>query len=419
MTTPNDRDCLRTLAAEYAEIANGADMKARRERWRRSNRLLERTVPFQIEDNGTFLADLMPPPVCEGEIERALELQLRKAVYNFRLIDDDRVFPPCCAINWQIVRPELCPELTFTYVADASGRKLGHETNTPLANLAADFHKLVRRPFTVDRDATHRQAEIATAAFGDLLPVRIVTQWTLWSGCSLTSKAVRLMGMDNFYMAMLDQPEQVHRFFDFATNESLDFQRWLETERLATPNNGEFSVGSGSCGFTDELPAREIRDGARLMLADCWGFQEAQESVGLSPEMYAAFIHPYQRRTSDGFGLLYYGCCEPVHQQWPVIRQFRNLRKITVSPWCDQASIAGSAGRSVVLSRKPHTMKLCGEVFDAAAFEADIRETLEIARDNFIELIFRDNCRIAGGMKPRIDEACRIIHRLIGRMAGE
>ncbi|OGV68443.1 MAG: hypothetical protein A3K19_10170 [Lentisphaerae bacterium RIFOXYB12_FULL_65_16] len=415
MTTPADRERLRQVAGEYAGIVNSEVMAKRREIWRRSNRLEARTVPFQIEDNGTFFADLTPKPRCEGAFERELEHGMLQAITNHRLIDDDRVFTPYCGISWLIGRPSLCPELRITRAPDATGRQLGYETNTPLADLPNSLHKLQRGPFTVDRDGTHRRAEIATAAFGDLLPVRIITPHTLSAGTGLVHKAVTFMGMSNFYVAMVDQPEAVHRFFDFVARENVEFLDWLEAENLILPNSGEFSVGSGSCGYTDELPRRPLKNGDKLLPSDCWGFQEAQESVGISPDMYAEFIHPYQRRTGDRYGLLYYGCCEPVHEQWPVLRNFKNLRKVTVSPWCDQESIAAAVGRGVVLSRKPHPMKLCGEAFSAAEFEAHIRETLDIARDNFVELIFRDTCTLCGAMKDRVADACRIVRGLIGR----
>ncbi|MDD2711174.1 MAG: hypothetical protein PHV34_24620, partial [Verrucomicrobiae bacterium] len=113
MISSTDRQRLRSLAAEYAEIANSPSMNARREIWRRSNRLEERTVLFQIEDNGTFFADLLPKPQCEGEFERELEHELLRAITNYRLIGDDRVFPPYYCINWIIERPGICPELRF------------------------------------------------------------------------------------------------------------------------------------------------------------------------------------------------------------------------------------------------------------------------------------------------------------------
>jgi hypothetical protein len=338
-----------------------------------------------------------------------------RAITNYRTIDDDRVFAPYCGIDWVITRPAICPELEVTRAADQTGRKLGYRTNRPLADLETGLAKLRRAPFAVDRDLTARRAEIAEKAFGDLLPVRIVNTRTYSAGAGMAGKAVRLMGMDAFYMAMIDQPENVHRFFEFVATESAEFLSWLETERLVRPNSGEFCVGSGSCGYTDELPRSAPREDGSVGPEDCWAYIEAQEAVGISPAMYAAFIHPYQRRIADRFGLVYYGCCEPVHATWPVIRNFANLRKITVSPWCDQESIAASLGTDYVFSRKPHTMQLTGETFDPASFEAHIRQTLDIARDNFVELIFRDTCRLNGAMKPRVEEACRIVRRLIGR----
>lgn len=415
MCTHNDRDRLRTLAAEYAEIVNSDTMKVRREVWRRSNRLEERTVPFQIEDNGSFFEDLTPPTQCEGEIERGMELEMLRAVTNHRLIDDDRVFPPYFAVGWHISRPSLCPDLEIKRAPDSTGRHLGYETNEPLADLENSFHKLHRGEFCVDREETSRRVGIAETTFGDLLPVKITCPHTLSAGTSLAYKAVMWMGMDNFYVAMMEQPENVHRFFEYVSTESVDFLNWLEAEILITPNNGEFCVGSGSCGYTDELPRRKVGESASLSPEDCWGFHEAQESVGLSAGQYAEFIHPYQRRTSDRYGLIYYGCCEPVHAQWPVLRNMKNLRKVTVSPWCDQESIAASVGRNVILSRKPHPMKLCGPSFVATDFEAHIRETLDVAKDSFVELIFRDTNPLNGSMKDRVAEACKIVRRLVGR----
>ena len=414
-TTPKDRERLRAVAAEYAEIVNSNVMNARREIWRRSNRLEERTVPFVIEDNGTFFRDLTPAPECEGGLERGIEQQMLRAITNYRCIDDDRVFPSFCAIHWAIGRPNVCPEMALTHAPDATGRELGYESNTPLADLANSFHKLQRGPFKVDREETQRRLEAIENMIGDILPVRIHGSQTLSAGGGMASRAVLLMGMDNFYMAMIDQPENVHQLFDFMATEGAEFLSWLEAEGLITPNNGEFSVGSGSCGYTDELPRRAVDDNGTLLPEDCWGFQEAQGAVGLSPDMYAEFIHPYQRRIGDRYGLLYYGCCEPVHELWPVIKGFKSLRKITVCPWCNQEIMAEALGKEIVFSRKPHPMKLCGETFDPEEFEQDIRDTLDIAKDNFIEIVFRDTCTLNGAMKDRLADACAIMRHLIGR----
>lgn len=415
MTTPTDRNRVRALAAEYAELVNSDDMAARREKWRLSNRLLARTVPFQVEDNGSFFADLTPQPECEDEFARGCEAHFLRCLTNLRLIPDDRVFPNTYWVSWHIGRTSVCPELEFHRVPDSTGRNLGYNTNEPLADLEPGLEKLRPTEFSVNREATWQAAEQAEALFGDLLPVEIVNGYhSLAAGTDMAGQAVHLMGMDNFYMNMLDQPDNVHAFMTFLADDAERFANWMEAEGLLTLNGREIDCGSGSCVYTDELPRREIAPGEQLLLSDTWGFIEAQEAIGLSPAMYAEFIHPYQRRVGDRYGLINYGCCEPVHHFWPTLQQFHNLRKVTVSPWCDVASISASAGKSVVLSRKPHPLKLCGPTFDAQDFEATIRETLTITRDNFLELIFRDTVPLNGSMQERVVEACGIIRRLIG-----
>lgn len=410
-----DRERLRALAGKCASILNSDEMNARRERWRLSNRLMERTIPFVIEDNGTYFKDLAPKAECEGETAREFERQLLHVVANYELIDDDRVFPPFLPVQWMISRPGLCPSLEIVRAADATGRELGYETNTPLADLESGLSKLRRGAFSVDRDATSRKLEAARSAFGDILPAALVNGHVTGAPSSMSQKAVTWMGMENFYMAMMDQPENVHRLFDFIATEAEDFLDWMIAEDLLRPNGGEFWCGSGSIAFSDELPRRPLSDVGPWLPEDCWGFTEAQEAVGVSNEMFAEFIFPYMERLAKRYGLVYYGCCEPVHALWSTISRLKNLRKTTVSPWCDQRIVAELAGKSCVLSRKPHPMQLCGETFDPESFAAHVKETLDIAKDNFVELVFRDTCTLNGAMKERVAQACGIVKRLVGR----
>jgi len=415
MTLDKDCEILRKLAGRYAEIVNSDEMANRRKIWQRSNDLIERSVPFIIEDNGTFFEDLIPAIECEGKLEQDFEKYLKKVIYNYDCIPDDRIFPTYYPVSWMINRPNICPEFEITKAADANGREMGFETNKPLAELESGLKKLRRDEFTVDRELTLRKVAIAEDIFGDLLPVKAVTDAGTAAGSGMACKAVSLMGMDNFYIAMMDQPENVHRFFEFVATESIDFMEWLKAEKLFRPNSGEFWCGSGSIGYTNDLPRRKITENDQWLPEDCWSFIEAQEAVGLSNDMFAEFIFPYMNRVAEHFGLVYYGCCEPVHEFWPMLKQIKNLRKITISPWCDQKIMPEAIGKKAVLSRKPHPLQLCSETFNADSFTAHIKETLDIAENNFVELIFRDTCTLNGAMKNRVNEACKIVKTLIGR----
>ena len=39
---------------------------------------------------------------------------------------------------------------------------------------------------------------------------------------------------------------------------------------------------------------------------------DSQETVSISPDMYGEFIFPYYKKVAERYGLLSYGCCEPV-----------------------------------------------------------------------------------------------------------
>ena len=92
-------------------------------------------------------------------------------------------------------------------------------------------------------------------------------------------------------------------------------------------------IGSGSAGYTDELPQSDWREGDSVRATDQWVLSESQETVGVGPRLFEEFIFPYQLDLAKRFGLLYYGCCEPVHSRWDVLKKFPNLRKVSVSPW--------------------------------------------------------------------------------------
>jgi hypothetical protein len=415
MTAIKDREILRNLAGKYARIVSSEEMGNRRDIWRRTNDLIDRSVPFIIEDNGTFFKDLVPALECDGETERGFEAYLSRVICNYECIPDDRIFYPFFPIAWKIQRPAICPELTITRAADASGRELGYETNTPLAELESGLEKLQRGEFSVDREGTYQAVALAEDIFGDLLPVKIMTDAGTATGNGMAQKAVSLMGMENFYIAMMDQPENVHRFFEFVAAESMDFMNWLLQEKLFCLNNDAHWVGSGSIGYSKELPRRNVPEKGPWLPEDCWCFIEAQEAVGLPNDMFTEFIFPYMNRVAQHYGLVYYGCCEPVHEFWSTLKTIKNLRKITISPWCNQEIMADVVGKEVVLSRKPHPMQLCSEVFNPEGFTAHIKESLDMAKDNFIELIFRDTNPLHGGMKDRLGEACGIIKKLIDR----
>jgi hypothetical protein len=110
----------------------------------------------------------------------------------------------------------------------------------------------------------------------------------------------------------------------------------------------------------------------------------------VSPAMFAELILPWQLPLLARFGLTYYGCCEPLHERWSALTAIPNLRRVSVSPWCDQEQMARALGDRYVFCRKPHPALVSCDVFDEEAIRTDLRTTLELTRGCQVELSLKD-----------------------------
>ncbi len=102
----------------------------------------------------------------------------------------------------------------------------------------------------------------------------------------------------------------------------------------------------------------------------------------------------------ERFGLVYYGCCEPLDQKLAQVRQIPNLRKISMSPWVDEARGAAGIGSDFVYSRKPNPALLAGPDFSAALIRQHLEKTIKVCRRYKcpLELILKDISTV--GYKP-------------------
>jgi len=413
------RSHLRNLAEKYAEYALGNVMAQRREKWRLHNRMQERTFPFHIEDNGTYLRDLIPPLQCEDEQCRHLEARLLHALVSYERIDDDRIIPDRFVVDWVTGISNYCDALQFTHADDGYGGNFGYESNKPVEDIDGDFDKLKKRTLTLNKELTERRMELARDVFEGLLPVVVGRTSSLYSD-GIANKAVHLMGMQDLYLQMAMNPEAVHRLLTFLAEDNLALGQWEEERGLLILNNdGNQGYCSGSSQFSDEIPGREIGEGEAILSTDRYGYLEAQEAAGLSPDMFGEFLMPNFSRFADKFKLMKFGCCEAVHDLMPHLHKLNGLRKVSVTPWCDLEKLAASCNKDIIWSRKPAPLKLCGSTFDPGDFRSHLEETLEIGKGYFIEFVFRDTNRLTGEMEQRLIEACEIVREVTHHPEGQ
>lgn len=295
------------------------------------------------------------------------------------------------------------------FARDAQGRAIGRHFDPVIHDLAADLPRLGKSAWGFDRDDTQQRLELAQDAFGDILPVRLTM------GCLtavLTQHLVHLMGMENMLLAMYDCPDELHALLGRLTEDQCAYYHWLESEGLLLPTCAEQPLDQGTYCFTSALPADRA-----LHTTDVWGFMDSQETVDVSPDMFGEFFFPYYRRIAGCFGLLSYGCCEPVHPLWkPYIQTLPNLRRVSISPWCDEEYMgAALRGKPVVYHRKPSPQYLgVGDTLDEDGLREHIERTLRAARGCTLEITQRDVYTIHGDI-PKARRFIEIIRDCIER----
>lgn len=120
-----------------------------------------------------------------------------------------------------------------------------------------------------------------------------------------------------------------------------------------------------------------------------WGLGIAQGFSEVSPAHHEEFLLDYQLPILDGFGLVAYGCCEPYTRKFKMLRKIKNLRRVSVSPWCDVETAAAELEDRFIYSWKPNPSMLA-QFFNPDEVRRYIRKTVEICKECILEIILKD-----------------------------
>jgi hypothetical protein len=390
----DERRLLRELAARVAGLAAEPRQEQMRRLWLRHNRL-EHTRPLIICDpeNGWNEIIRAGDLACSSRLARHWEMVLRKELFWGERMRDDRPIEAVFHVGYTAV--DTGYGIQERYLDNSPG---GSYSWLPALERKADLERLRIPRLQVDQEATGRAAELAREVFGDLLSVRLTGVW--WWSLGMTYDLVLLRGMQQVMLDMVDDPPFVHALMAFlqeAASSRLDF---LESSGLLSLN-AAYYLPPGGFGHTDELPAAGFT--GKVRTADMWGFAESQETVGISPGMFAQFIFPYQLRLLERFGLASYGCCEPLERRWETIRQIPRLRKVSVSAFADAERMAAQLGDRYCYCWKPHPADLAAPVLDQEAARAKLRRTFQVTRGCRVEVLMQDNHTIGGNPQNVID----------------
>ena len=219
-------------------------------------------------------------------------------------------------------------------------------------------------------------------------------QWSVSHGQMTSKSAPARVTFDAPSTGMLDmtlKPELVHAAMERLTSAYLCRLDQYEKLNLLALNNGNFRIGSGGLGFTDELPQRDFDPGT-VTTRDQWGSATAQIFSEISPEMHWEFALQYEMRWLERFGLTYYGCCEPLHMKMDILKKIPNLRKVSMSPWINIDKAVETVEDRYVFSYKPNPAVLATDQWNPEQARHALRGALEKPCKNgcVVEVILKD-----------------------------
>lgn len=382
-------ETLRELAKRVAEIASLPIQEEKAKLWTSHNDLKTNTPLIFIDpENGwneCILSDILK---CRDPLARVWEMFLRKQIYWFEIMKDDKVIEPCFDVpysytttGWGVLLDKIGGENGGAYIVKQA-----------IEEYEEDFDKVHYPKINIDFEESDILMNLALDVFDGILKVKRKTTW-YWT-LGLTWEYINLRGLEDFMCDFILEPEYLHRMMNLLCEGTLNKLDYLVQNRLMVQNLDGTYVGSGGFGFTDDLLNKDD-----FTTMDMWGFVESQETTAISPDMYGEFIFPHHKKIADKFGLNCYGCCEPFDVRWDYVKQLPRLRRVSCSPWSMQNKLSEILSNKYISSIKVSPTPLASSDIDEDVVRKDLAFALDGNLDCCIELIMKDNHTL--GNNPR------------------
>ena len=384
-----DQDVLRTLASELAEIAALPGHRERAGLWQKLNDL--QSVRPMVWINEICWHEMNVNDeltlVTEHPWAQDQERDLRRTLYQWRhlpgdMIVDDYLTCPLAAHSTDF---GIIEDVDIVRTDDANDIVSRH-FNVQIRDFD-DLEKIKMPVVTHNEAATEFRYQAMCEVYDGIMPVKKVGQTHIWF--TPWDYLIRWWGIEKAMIDLIERPDLVHAAVDRMVDAWMVELDQFESMNLLSLDSNNTRIGSGGYGYTDQLPGEPF-DLEYVRPENMWGCSNAQIFSEVSPQMHWEFAVEHDLRWLERWGLTYYGCCEPLDRKIDILRRIPNLRKISVSPWCDTARVVEEIGTDFVMSRKPSPAILAEEVWQPERARSDLRDFLERTRGCHVELIMKD-----------------------------
>lgn len=392
MISHSDKEIIRRLAGQVAAIAALPVQEQKRAMWRKLNGK-KPVRPMVLIDQvcwNEMNVDNELTLQCQDPECRNYEDSLRKTLYQWRH------FPVDSVVESFIRVPKAVTNTSFgigvkeeVAVGDPTNTVMGHSFVNQFET-DADLDKIKMPVIGHNQAETARRLEVAHTLFDGTLEVfedGYEPYLSIWDPISWW------MNVESALYALVDRPEYMAELVRRLVKGNLSLLDQLEAQGLLCYRQ---SLVHCTGAYTDELPAPGF-DPARPRTKDVWMFGLAQMLSTVSPAMFEEFEIDMSLPIFERFGLVYYGCCDPLDRKMAQVRKIPNVRKISMSPWVDEELGASEIKGNYVYSRKPNPALLAWPEFN----EQGVREHLQASVDACarhgcpLELILKDVSTVA------------------------
>ncbi len=373
-----DRTVLRELGKRYAEIAASPRQAEAVAGWRRLNGLQQTRPMVQLDQLPWHELPWGGDQVVSTEPWiRAIEEGMRRTIYAWENFKADMVVLPYIGLP-KVVRNDVIGP-----IPEVERINLSQHYSEQLKTLD-EVQALQTPQVEVDPELDQQHVEMMGDLFDGVLPVKLVGQLR-HSG--LWDKITMIISPERVLYDLIDRPEFVEALISkYAEMEHGVLDQYEALGLLEAAPASIHCTGA----FSDDLPA--VPEGEKAMAKHTWTFAMAQIFSEVSPAMHELYEIDPMKSLLDRYGLVYYGCCEPLHHKIEIIRKLRTVRKISVSPWAKKEAAAEHIHGDYVFSAKPNPSHVAMASFDADLIRKDLTETVEICKryNTPCELILKD-----------------------------
>jgi hypothetical protein len=378
----NDKSIIRELARQYREVAMQSDHQHTIADWKKLNGLKPARPMIMIDQIPWHEMNVNDELTlyCQDPLLRSLEWNMRSDLYKWGHFPCDMFFYP-----WlEVPKVFACNGYGLESQFDATeSEHQNPQTHTYVDQLPDEpaLKKLQVPVYRFDKAATAAREAHVLDLIGDILPVRM-TGVSIWAAA--WDRIVFWRGATPVLYDLIDRPEFIHKLMSRMMSVEMSMLDSLEEQNLLDAQQRTIHCAGTPC---DELPGPDF-DPEHVKAKNCWAAGAAQIFSEVSPAMHDEYEIEYLLPYYDRFGLVNYGCCEPLHRKIDIIRRIKNVRSISISPWADVQMASEKIGRDYVMARKHSPSYVAMDSLDEQAIINETRGTLKACTQNGTPCMF-------------------------------